>query len=79
MRRAENQKNEHFFAIQKINVKNHENWTSKFVCFFNFLHPKMSIKILRLILKAKKFLRAPVCGYILLIGSNRDEHKKTRP
>ena len=34
----------------------------------------MSIKILRLILKAKKF---PVWGDIVLIVPNRTEHKKT--
>ena len=33
-----------------------------------------SIKILRLILKAKKI---PVWGYIVLIVSNGEEHKKT--
>ena len=35
---------------------------------------KKSIKILRLILKAKKI---PVWGYIVLIVPNREEHKKT--
>jgi len=64
--------------MQKINGKNHKNGTSKICRFFNFLRKKMSIKNARLILKAKNFLRVPVCGYILLIGSNGDEHKKTR-
>ena len=41
-----------------------------------FSHQKVIIKIVRHNLKAKNFFSAPVCGYILLIRSNRNEHKK---